>query len=136
MQMNRSVQREAILSELRSLRTHPTAEDLYKLLRPRMPKISIGTVYRNLEQFSRAGLVRKLDCGGELKRFDGNIDPHPHMRCPACGSVTDLTNSRLDKLQRELLELLPELDCRTLSIEFSGLCRSCRIYTPKEEKAI
>ncbi|MBO5766193.1 MAG: transcriptional repressor, partial [Lentisphaeria bacterium] len=46
--MNRSVQRDAILSELRSVTSHPTAEDIYKSLRVRMPKISIGTVYRNL----------------------------------------------------------------------------------------
>ena len=91
--MKRSIQREAILNELRSVTTHPTADELHTRLKNLMPNLSLATVYRNLEQFSRAGLVRKLDCGGELKRFDGNIDPHPHMRCPACGSVTDLTNS-------------------------------------------
>lgn len=130
--MKRSVQREAILDTLRSLKTHPTAEELYSLLRPSMPNISLATVYRNLEQFSRAGIILKLDCGGELKRFDGNTDIHPHLRCSTCGAVSDVEHSKIDKLQKELIDILPELDCRTLSLEFCGLCKNCQ-HQNKEE---
>ena len=106
--MKRSVQREAILDELRSLTCHPTAEELYQRLKLSMPNLSLATVYRNLEQFSRSGLVLKLDCGGELKRFD------------------DMANSKLSKLQNELIKMLPELDCRSLRLEFSGVCPRCQ----------
>lgn len=124
--MKRSVQREAILDELRSLTCHPTAEELYQRLKLSMPNLSLATVYRNLEQFSRSGLVLKLDCGGELKRFDGNVNIHPHLRCADCGAVSDMANSKLSKLQNELIKMLPELDCRSLRLEFSGVCPRCQ----------
>ena len=130
--MKRSVQREAILDELRSLTCHPTAEELYTRLRNIMPNLSLATVYRNLEQFSKAGLVLKLDCGGELKRFDGYVAIHPHMRCSDCGAVSDLDNRKLDQLQNELIKLLPELDCRTLRPEFCGLCPNCQEHKLEE----
>ena len=132
--MKRSVQREAILDELRSMTSHPTAEELYNRLRPIMPNLSIATVYRNLEQFSRAGLVLKLDCGGELKRFDGNVNIHPHLRCSTCGAVSDMDNRKLTELQGELIKMLPELDCNTLHLEFCGTCKSCQ--TNKSEEVI
>ena len=133
--MKRSIQREAILAELRSLKTHPTAEELYNRLKQNMPNLSLATVYRNLEQFSRAGIILKLDCGGELKRFDGNINTHPHMRCSDCGSVSDLENRKLNKLQSELEKILPELDCRSLHLEFCGICPNCR-DNQKEESCL
>ena len=133
--MKRSVQREAILDTLRSLKSHPTAEELYSLLRVSMPNISLATVYRNLEQFSRAGLILKLDCGGELKRFDGNVNIHPHLRCRTCGAVSDMEHAKINKLQQELINMLPELDCRTLSLEFCGSCPNCQPHT-KEEMSI
>ena len=57
--MNKTVQRDAILAELRSVKSHPTADELYAALRVRMPQISLGTVYRNLEQMSQAGMIRQ-----------------------------------------------------------------------------
>ena len=133
--MKRSVQREAILDELRSLTCHPTAEELYQRLKSAMPNLSLATVYRNLEQFSQAGLVLKLDCGGELKRFDGNTNIHPHLRCADCGAVSDMDNSKLSKLQNELIKMLPELDCRSLRLEFCGTCPRCQ-ENHKEEKIV
>lgn len=130
--MKHSVQRDAILDVLRSLKTHPTAEELYQKLKKNMPNLSLATVYRNLEQFSRAGLVMKLDCGGEMKRFDGNVNIHPHLRCSCCGAVSDVENSKIDDLQQQLINMLPELDCRSLSLEFNGVCSCCQNTNKKE----
>ncbi|MBR7155575.1 MAG: transcriptional repressor [Lentisphaeria bacterium] len=124
--MKRFVQREAILEELRSLSCHPTADELHRRLKERMPHLSLATVYRNLEQFSRAGLVLKLDCGGEMKRFDGNVMPHPHIRCPECGAVADVDDLSVFELHERLLALLPILKCDTMGLEFSGRCQICK----------
>lgn len=131
--MNRSVQREAILCELRSLRTHPTAEDLYKRLRPRMPKISIGTVYRNLEQLSAAGIIRKLELSDRLRRFDGDISMHFHRRCCGCGCVTDIPAERLEPLLGELAAAAARNGCSGYNVEFTGVCGDCRDNHKKEE---
>ena len=96
--MNRTAQREAILRELRSVTSHPTADELYAMLRPEMPQISLGTVYRNLEQMSQAGIIRKLETAGKQKRFDGDLSPHHHMRCRCCGAVVDIASESLNEI--------------------------------------
>ena len=88
-------QRKAILEELQKVSSHPTAVGLYEIVRRRLPKISLGTVYRNLELLTQAGLVQKLESGGEA-RFDGNVEQHDHLRCVSCGRVDDLHCPPLD----------------------------------------
>ncbi len=131
--MNRSVQREAILCELRSLKTHPTAEDLYKRLRQRMPKISIGTVYRNLEQLSAAGIIRKLELSDRLRRFDGDLSPHFHRSCCSCGAVSDVPAERMEALFGELAAAAARHGCSGYHVEFTGVCGECRSNLKKEE---
>ena len=74
-------QRKVILEELNNLKTHPTADDLYQVVKVKVPRISLGTVYRNLEILSSDGLIKKLEIGGAQKRFDGDLSDHHHVRC-------------------------------------------------------
>ena len=80
-----TTQRQVILEELRKLKSHPTAGELCQIVRQRLPRISLGTVYRNLEILSRSGVVLKLDVAGLEMRFDGTVDNHYHVRCLDCG---------------------------------------------------
>jgi Fur family transcriptional regulator, ferric uptake regulator len=89
-------QRQIILEELQKLTSHPTAAVLYEIVRRRLPKISLGTVYRNLELLARTGLILKLDIGGSEARFDGNVHRHDHVRCVQCGRVDDIHGPPLD----------------------------------------
>lgn len=81
-------------------RAHPTAEMVYQQLKPEMPRLSLGTVYRNLQQMAREGRLTELD--GPVTRFDAVTRPHTHFRCRACGAVLDLEtvpyDERLDRL--------------------------------------
>ena len=124
--MNKTVQRDAILAELRSVKTHPTADELYAALRVRMPQISLGTVYRNLEQMSQAGMIRKLETAGRQKRFDGDLSPHHHMRCRICGAVSDILPGELGGVDAAIRNLLPSLGCDSFHLELSGVCRNCK----------
>lgn len=124
--MNRTAQREAILSELRASRNHPTAEELYTVLRSRMPQLSLGTVYRNLEQMSQAGVIRKLETAGKRKRFDGDLSLHHHLRCIECGAVEDIVPAALREVDVALARLLPQLECVGYNLELNGRCRCCR----------
>ncbi len=83
-------QRQVILDELHALHTHPTAAELYALVRQRLPRISLGTVYRNLEVLCEDGLARQLPLAGADTRYDGQVHRHDHVRCTACGIVRDL----------------------------------------------
>ena len=71
-------QRAVILEELRKLKSHPTADELYSIVRERLPRISLGTVYRNLDFLADSGEIRRLEAAGSTKRFDGDISNHQH----------------------------------------------------------
>ena len=122
--MNRSSQREAILDKLRSVTSHPTAEELHAMLHDTMPHLSLATVYRNLEQLGNAGMVMILD-GGNARRFDGNTAPHYHKRCRLCGRVSDIEHRELSRLDTAIEALLPRLGCESYKVEFAGLCTGC-----------
>lgn len=126
--MNRSSQREAILEKLRSVKSHPTAEELYALLHDSMPHLSLATVYRNLEQLGNAGIVTVLD-GAGARRYDGNVTPHHHKRCSQCGRVSDLDHRELSILDRTVAALLPHIGCDSCRIEFSGVCTGCSVQS-------
>ena len=93
-----SRQREAILAYLHSTKEHPTAETVYSSLRETNPKLSLGTVYRNLNLLTEIGEIQKLSPGIGPDRFDGNPAPHYHFICSHCGSVLDLKVSGLDHI--------------------------------------
>ena len=95
-----SKKREAILTAIRSSDAHPSAEWIYHTLKSTHPDLSLGTVYRNLQQMAREGRLTELD--GPVTRFDAVTRPHTHFRCRACGAVLDLEtvpyDERLDRL--------------------------------------
>ena len=83
-----SYQRERIYETVYSTKEHLTAQMVYDILRAEMPKLSLGTVYRNLQQMAAEGRLVQLD--GPVARFDAVLAPHTHLRCTRCGRVTDL----------------------------------------------
>jgi Fur family ferric uptake transcriptional regulator len=61
-------QRKVILEELLKQNAHPSADEIYHMVRRRMPRISLGTVYRNLEVLANMDKIQKLELSGALKR--------------------------------------------------------------------
>ncbi len=118
-------QRQVILDELRQVTSHPTAAALYERVRRRLPKISLGTVYRNLELLARTGLIRKLDIGGSEARFDGNMAEHNHVRCVRCGRIGDLAARPLDVLPEDAKDW-GGFQILGYRMELFGICPDCR----------
>ena len=94
-----SRQREAILSKIRSTTAHPTADRLFQELKEEFPKLSLGTVYRNLVLFREDGDIISVGTVNGQERFDGNMLPHGHFICRKCAAVIDID---LPKSQSEL----------------------------------
>ena len=117
-------QRKVILEELLRMKTHPSADEIYEVVRQRLPRISLGTVYRNLEVLSELGKIQKLELGGTLKRFDWNPNKHYHIRCLQCGRVDDAPLAPLTQIEDELYgATVYEIVGHRL--EFLGLCPAC-----------
>jgi Fur family ferric uptake transcriptional regulator len=118
-------QRQLILEELKAMDHHPTADEIYHRVREKMPRISLGTVYRNLEKLAASGVIRKFDYAGSQMRFDADLHGHHHIRCARCGRIDDIDGAP------DLRESDREMAARTgyrltgSRIEYLGICPAC-----------
>ncbi len=120
-------QRRILLEALVSVDTHPTAAELYGMVRQRLPEISQGTVYRNLRRLQELGYVQELDYGPGASHFDATVDPHYHLRCGRCSRIVDLDIERepspgIERAQ----QAAPDWRVSEHRVEFLGLCPRCR----------
>lgn len=123
-------QRAVILEELRNSDAHPSADELYQMVRKKLPRISLGTVYRNLEILSELGKIQKLELSGALKRYDWDPRRHYHIRCVQCNFVANAPLAPLNQLEDELYKTTV-FEIIGHNLEFTGLCPSCSL---KQEK--
>ena len=124
-------QRQVVLDELRKLHSHPTASELYEIARRRLPKISLGTVYRNLELLAGDGTIRKLDVPGAEARFDGDLSEHYHVRCVHCGRVGDVHETPVRPAGSPPREV-GGFQIIGYRLEFLGVCPECGGSTESE----
>jgi Fur family peroxide stress response transcriptional regulator len=87
---NYSKKRAAVLEAIRSTKIHPSARWVYEQVRPKLPDISLGTVYRNIKVCREEGLLASVGVVNNEERFDGIVEPHPHAVCTKCGSIIDV----------------------------------------------
>ncbi|MCX8035514.1 MAG: transcriptional repressor [Candidatus Sumerlaeia bacterium] len=118
-------QRQVILEELRKVVSHPTADEVCQLVRQKLPHISLGTVYRNLELLAEYGLVQKIELAGSQRRFDGNVENHYHIHCKHCGRVDDLP-IRPFPVKEDDLRSVTAFQVTGHRVEFFGLCPACK----------
>jgi Fur family ferric uptake transcriptional regulator len=126
-------QREVILEEIRRAKVHPSADEVYEMVRKRLPRISLGTVYRNLDILSELGEIQKLELGGDIKRFDWNPRKHYHIRCLNCGRVDNAPIAPLKQIEDELYgtTVYTIIGHRLV---FEGLCPQCTRAVETAEK--
>ena len=118
-------QRRVILEELGKAKTHPTASEVYERVRERLPQISLGTVYRNLDVLARSGRIAKVVDSDSASRFDADLSDHYHVRCTQCGRVDDVTDFECS-LSLEPPRFLGGYEVVGHRLEFLGVCRECR----------
>lgn len=122
-------QRRVILEEVLKSHNHPTADEIYEKVRVRMPKVSMGTVYRNLDILAASGFIKRLSSNRPQMRFDGNTSEHYHLTCLHCGRIEDITSVPSSDDSFETLEkALGNLTKHGIfghNLEFFGLCSTC-----------
>ncbi len=118
-------QRRVILEELAKVTSHPTAAQVYEMVRSRLPRIGVATVYRNLELMARNGLLLKLEISGGRNRFDATTTPHYHIRCSSCGKVDDL-DIPVDETLEAGAAQGTNYSILGHTVEFRGICPDCR----------
>src|SRR5262249_55352092 len=119
--------RRLVLEAVRGGDAHPTAEAVHQMVRRRLPRVSLGTVYRNLRLLVAQGLVKELP--GPHTRFDCNLSEHHHFTCLHCGRIADVAGPLTEPHSRALVSRVASSGGFSVShhrMEFYGRCGACR----------
>ena len=124
MKRRNTKQRRIILDELYKIRTHPSADTLFKMVRKRIPDISYGTVYRNLNLLKDENRVLELSFGKHSCRYDGTVKEHFHFFCLKCKNVFDVEETDIGQLDKKIADKM-NFKVEYHRLEFFGYCDKC-----------
>jgi Fur family peroxide stress response transcriptional regulator len=117
-------QRQRIYQALVSRPGHYSPEEIYEQVKQDLPSISLATVYKNLKTFVHAGILREVSPHHGSWRLDANPEPHHHLVCTRCLSITDIDSDLIDPVR--LRGRLPVgFTVEKFKVEVQGLCKAC-----------
>lgn len=111
---------------------HPTADQVYEMVREKMPKVSLATVYRNLNLLAENKIILKIEGLNGCCHFDYNMEKHHHFICTKCNKVYDISH----EITPDLAEIAHEntgLKVESYEITFKGICHNCETKTSIKE---
>ncbi len=118
--------RDAIMDYLRQSKAHPCAETIFNDLKPHIPDLAMGTVYRNLTLFKAQGRIQSVATVHGVERFDGNTTPHVHFICSDCSMVMDLEDMVVPEILKQTAELCSGGTVDGCNVTFTGQCKICK----------
>lgn len=118
-------QRAAVFDYVRQVEHHPTAEEVYLAVKQTLPRISLATVYKNLEALVACEVVSKLTYGDAAARYDIRTDHHYHTRCLNCGKIWDLDAEQGFEFFKHI-KPQAGFTVKDYRLELLGYCRECR----------
>ena len=129
--MRYSHQRERIFRAVFERCDHPTANMVYEQLKLEMPRLSLGTVYRNLNQLADAGRLKKIPLADGSCRFDKTKEAHSHIVCDECGAVSDVHLPSFETLERTIVSETG-YELRSYDVVLRGVCADCRRHAQQQ----
>ena len=118
-------QRRAVLEALKEARGHPSAEDVYLIVKKKNPRVALGTVYQALSVLEEIGVVGSKHWSESPTRYDLNLEPHLDIRCVRCGEVAEIPGVELRELEEHIRDNTPYDVTRTTMV-IEGICPACR----------
>ena len=82
---------------------HPTAEQIYDLIKENNPSISLATVYKTLETFVENRLINKVSTPQGTMRYDARIDNHNHIYIANTNEIMDYDDEELRDILSDYL---------------------------------
>ena len=122
-------QRLAIFAALAASREHPSAEQIHRAVRRRIPSLSLATVYKNLESLKKIGAIADVNPLHEEARYEAVLPgtgagrPHHHLVCVSCKKVRDLFDGDLDRLR---VRDTQGFAVSAVRVQAEGLCPDCQ----------
>jgi Fur family transcriptional regulator, ferric uptake regulator len=118
-------QRKAVLEALGESRGHPSAEDVYLLVKQKNPRVALGTVYQALGVLEEIGVIEAKHWSESPTRYDLNVGPHLDIRCLRCGEVSEVPGVHFDGLEDSIRAATP-YEVKRATVVVEGLCPACR----------
>jgi Fur family peroxide stress response transcriptional regulator len=116
--------RSVVLDMLRSAENHPTAAEVFRIVRRRRPGVAYATIYNSLNWLERKGMIARVDFADEAARYDPIVERHDHLICNRCGALKDV---RLKLSPRTVGHAVRDAGFRVerYRTELYGLCGPC-----------
>jgi Fur family transcriptional regulator, peroxide stress response regulator len=127
-------QRLEIYREIAAAKNHPSAEDIHKRVKKRMPMISLDTIYRTLALFEQCNIISRVHPLDDHCRFDPNTETHHHFICLRCKKVEDFYWPGFDQLSPPS-ETQQWGVVKSQSVELLGICNQCLKKTAQSEES-
>ena len=124
-------QRKAVLEALKEAKGHPSAEDVYLIVKKNNPRVALGTVYQALSVLEEIGVIGSKHWAESPTRYDLNLEPHLDIRCAGCGVVSEIPGVEFGGLEENIRRNTPYEVTRT-TIVVEGLCPSCKKARSRE----
>ncbi|KKQ80208.1 MAG: Ferric uptake regulator, Fur family [Parcubacteria group bacterium GW2011_GWC2_38_7] len=118
-------QRQLIFEYLQRTLTHPTAEQIFQNMRKELPRISFGTVYRNLDILEKQGLISTVIYSKEHVRYHVGPMNHSHFVCNSCDKVENIITDDLFDMNNQISRRHNVL-VQKYNLVFYGLCTNCK----------
>jgi Fur family ferric uptake transcriptional regulator len=120
-------QREAVVRMFLVREGHVCADELYRMLRKKMPNISPATIYRTVNLLKDVDLASEVNFTGKRRRYEHAFEHphHDHLVCLACGKTGEFVNQSIEKIQERVVKEYGFVPTRH-RLEIFGYCRSCR----------
>lgn len=125
--LKKTGQREVILEVFLKTEGHPSAEDLYGLVKIEDPTVGFTTVYRTLKLLAECGLAREEGLGDNRMRYEHNYNHqhHDHLICTNCGNLIEFYSEVIERKQDEIAAEYGFLPTNH-SLRIWGLCSACQ----------
>ena len=94
--------RRLLLAVLAENRAHRSADELAAAVQARAPRTNRSTIYRNLDELARLGLIDRTGIGGLPAAYHLAPADHGHLACESCGQITEIPGELLDSLARSI----------------------------------
>jgi Fur family ferric uptake transcriptional regulator len=118
-------QRQEILDYISQSTVHPTAEEIYDIVKQKLTRISKATVYNNLNFLVENNIIKMVNIKG-VSRFEMKMEPHHHLICQKCSKIEDFESEDLNNYAIKLIKNESKFEIQEVSTNFLGLCDSCK----------
>jgi Fur family peroxide stress response transcriptional regulator len=117
-------QRLEIIEVLSQNRSHPSAREILKAVRRKVPSVSLSTVYYTLDLFKKDGSIKELDFYDMENRYESNVSHHLDLVCLGCGKIVDYVEQIPIPVER--VEEKTGFAVNRIRYEYYGYCKKCR----------